>query len=152
MGYQIRLDFRDKFRMEPSEDCKFDYLEVRMIKLHTHAYDDDEFFRKLKVYAKICKNFDEKCFLQIRDGPHAYSKLIGKFCGNNFPDSIDSSGRHLWLNFKSDDNIEEEGFKAVYEFKARPQSGKMMRRETFFPNVLQFCFESHVLCTLQRFA
>lgn len=28
MGYQIKLDFRDKFRMEPSEDCKFDYLEV----------------------------------------------------------------------------------------------------------------------------
>ncbi|XP_024083967.1 neuropilin and tolloid-like protein 1 isoform X2 [Cimex lectularius] len=28
-GHYLELDFRDKFRLEPSEDCKFDYLEIR---------------------------------------------------------------------------------------------------------------------------
>jgi len=27
-GYLLRLDFRDHFNIEPSEECKFDYLEV----------------------------------------------------------------------------------------------------------------------------
>lgn len=28
LGFLLRLDFRDHFDIEPSEDCKFDYLEV----------------------------------------------------------------------------------------------------------------------------
>lgn len=28
VGYLLRLDFRDHFNIEPSDDCKFDYLEV----------------------------------------------------------------------------------------------------------------------------
>lgn len=28
VGFLIRLDFRDYFNIEPSEDCKFDFLEV----------------------------------------------------------------------------------------------------------------------------
>ena len=28
-GYLLQLDFRDTFHMEPSDGCRFDYLEVR---------------------------------------------------------------------------------------------------------------------------
>lgn len=28
-GYLLRLDFRDQFRIEDSQDCRYDYLEVR---------------------------------------------------------------------------------------------------------------------------
>ena len=28
-GYQIRLDFRDYFHIEPSENCQNDFLEIR---------------------------------------------------------------------------------------------------------------------------
>ncbi len=28
-GYHIQLDFRDKFHIEASEDCKYDFLEMR---------------------------------------------------------------------------------------------------------------------------
>ncbi|XP_073986483.1 neuropilin and tolloid-like isoform X2 [Rhodnius prolixus] len=28
-GYQLKLDFRDSFYIEPSDECKFDYLEIR---------------------------------------------------------------------------------------------------------------------------
>ncbi|CRL04102.1 CLUMA_CG017215, isoform A [Clunio marinus] len=84
-GYLLRLDFRDHFNIEPSDDCKFDYLE-------------------------------------IRDGAHGFSTKIGQYCGHNFPDIITSTGRFLWLHFHSDENIEYEGFKAVYEYIPRPTS------------------------------
>lgn len=82
-GFLLRLDFRDYFAIEPSEDCKFDYLE-------------------------------------IRDGAHGFSNLLGQFCGHEFPPIITSRDRHLWLHFHSDDNIEYSGFTAVYEFVPRP--------------------------------
>nr|XP_018897448.1 PREDICTED: uncharacterized protein LOC109030773 [Bemisia tabaci]XP_018897449.1 PREDICTED: uncharacterized protein LOC109030773 [Bemisia tabaci]XP_018897450.1 PREDICTED: uncharacterized protein LOC109030773 [Bemisia tabaci] len=84
-GYLIRLDFRDEFHLEPSEECKFDYLEVR-------------------------------------DGAHGYSDLIGSYCGNEFPPMLTSSNRWLWLRFHSDENIEYSGFRAVYSFIQKPTS------------------------------
>lgn len=36
VGHTVKLDFRDKFSLEPSEGCKFDYLEVRD---GGHGYD-----------------------------------------------------------------------------------------------------------------
>lgn len=65
-----------------------------------------------------------KCrFSQIRDGAHGFSTSLGQFCGHNFPDMITSKDRFLWLRFNSDENIEDKGFKAVYEFIPRPTSG-----------------------------
>ncbi|XP_023309803.1 neuropilin and tolloid-like protein 2 [Anoplophora glabripennis] len=64
-------------------------------------------------------------FLEIRDGRHGYNKIKEHpFCGENFPPLITSSDRHLWIHFKSDDNIEDKGFKAIYEFVPRPPSLK----------------------------
>ncbi|XP_077302836.1 neuropilin and tolloid-like isoform X2 [Arctopsyche grandis] len=82
-GQIIRLDWRNTFHIEYSEDCQFDYLE-------------------------------------IRDGPHGYSTLLGKYCGKDFPPMLTSQGRHLWLRFHSDENIEYSGFTAVYEFIPKP--------------------------------
>lgn len=59
-------------------------------------------------------------FLEVRDGGHGYSQLIGRYCGRAFPPVITSSTRHLWLRFSSDDNIEYTGFRAVYEFIPDP--------------------------------
>uniref|UniRef100_A0A8D8QDU5 Neuropilin and tolloid-like protein 2 n=1 Tax=Cacopsylla melanoneura TaxID=428564 RepID=A0A8D8QDU5_9HEMI len=84
-GELIRIDFRDSFKLEPSENCKYDYLE-------------------------------------IRDGPQGYSKLLGRFCGSSFPPMLTSSSRHLYLRFFSDDNVEYSGFRAVYSFVPRPAS------------------------------
>ncbi|XP_064093246.1 LOW QUALITY PROTEIN: neuropilin and tolloid-like protein 1 [Macrobrachium nipponense] len=54
--------------------------------------------------------------LEIRDGAHAYSELIGKFCGDDFPPIITSKDNYLWLRFTSDENIQYRGFRAVYTF------------------------------------
>lgn len=77
--YEIHLDFREKFIVESSDDCTYDFLE-------------------------------------IRDGPFAYSPLIGRYCGNEFPPYIKSTSRFLWIRFKSDENVGKDGFAAVYSY------------------------------------
>ena len=54
-------------------------------------------------------------WLEIRDGAHGYSRLIGTYCGKTFPEDIYSRGSNLYLRFVSDQNIEYSGFKAQYE-------------------------------------
>jgi len=78
-NHRLRLDFRDEFHIEESENCAYDYLE-------------------------------------ILDGPFGYSAPIGRYCGTRGPPLVESSGRYLWLRFHSDDSIEYEGFRIVYEF------------------------------------
>ena len=62
--------------------------------------------------------------MQIRDGGHGFSTLIGQYCGTEFPPMITSRERKLWLRFHSDENIEYRGFQIVYEFIPRPTSCK----------------------------
>ncbi|XP_042882220.1 neuropilin and tolloid-like protein 1 isoform X1 [Penaeus japonicus] len=52
--------------------------------------------------------------LEVRDGAHGYSDLVGRFCGKDFPPIITSKDRYLWLKFISDETIEYKGFRAVY--------------------------------------
>ncbi|XP_058060245.1 uncharacterized protein LOC131210937 [Anopheles bellator] len=85
IGFLVRLDFRDHFYVEPSEECKYDFLE-------------------------------------IRDGAHGFSTLIGKYCGQTYPPMITSRERFLWLHFHSDENIEYNGFVVVYDYVPRPTS------------------------------
>ena len=65
-------------------------------------------------------------FLEVRDGMHGYNTLLEKkFCGiNEFPPIIQSSDRYLWIHFKSDENIEYRGFRAVFEYVDRPPGCK----------------------------
>ena len=36
-------------------------------------------------------------YLEIRDGPSVDSTVLGKLCGNEIPDPIQSSQNHLWM-------------------------------------------------------
>ena len=36
-------------------------------------------------------------YLEIRDGPSGDSTLLGKLCGSEIPDHIQSSQNHLWM-------------------------------------------------------
>ncbi|CAL1295836.1 unnamed protein product, partial [Larinioides sclopetarius] len=86
-GHTVKLDFRDKFHLENSPSCSYDYLEVR-------------------------------------DGLHGYSPMLGsRYCGSEFPKQVISSKRYMWLQFKSDESIEYEGFRAVYDFVKMPNLG-----------------------------
>lgn len=79
-GFNIMMYFTDKFSVEESEGCKFDFIE-------------------------------------LRDGPFGYSKFIARFCGEGFPVTIHTESRFLWARFSSDDLVQFDGFRAVYEYK-----------------------------------
>ncbi|KPJ20481.1 Neuropilin and tolloid-like protein 2 [Papilio machaon] len=61
-------------------------------------------------------------FLEIRDGEKGYSNSLGKFCGENFPPQITTTGPFAWLKFHSDGTIEYEGFHITVEIIQSPSN------------------------------
>lgn len=57
-------------------------------------------------------------YLEIRDGSSSSDKLLATLCGsrsgNDLPEPIYSSGRHLWVRFKSDEEVVSFGFAASF--------------------------------------
>lgn len=56
-----------------------------------------------------CKND----YVEIRDGNYYYSPLIGKYCNNTIPEEIWSRGNTLYVKFRSNNQIQDNGFSAV---------------------------------------
>ncbi|KAG8133423.1 hypothetical protein E2320_011201, partial [Naja naja] len=54
--------------------------------------------------------------IEVRDGPFGFSPIIGRFCGQQNPPKIKSSGRFLWIKFFADGELESVGFSAQYNF------------------------------------
>ncbi|XP_053105418.1 neuropilin and tolloid-like protein 1 isoform X6 [Hemicordylus capensis] len=54
--------------------------------------------------------------IEVRDGPFGFSPIIGRFCGQQNPPKIKSSGRFLWIKFFADGELESLGFSARYNF------------------------------------
>ncbi|KAF7245282.1 Neuropilin and tolloid-like protein 1 [Varanus komodoensis] len=54
--------------------------------------------------------------IEVRDGPFGFSPIIGRFCGQQNPPKIKSSGRFLWIKFFADGELESLGFSAQYNF------------------------------------
>ncbi|XP_048363795.1 neuropilin and tolloid-like protein 1 isoform X3 [Sphaerodactylus townsendi] len=58
--------------------------------------------------------------IEVRDGPFGFSPIIGRFCGEQNPPKIKSSGRFLWIKFFADGELESLGFSARYNFTPDP--------------------------------
>uniref|UniRef100_A0A8C4Q174 Neuropilin and tolloid like 2 n=1 Tax=Eptatretus burgeri TaxID=7764 RepID=A0A8C4Q174_EPTBU len=58
--------------------------------------------------------------VEVKDGPFALSPLLGRYCGSVPPRPLVSSGRFLWVGFKSDEELQEGGFQARYSFITDP--------------------------------
>lgn len=54
--------------------------------------------------------------IEVRDGPFSFSTLIGRYCGQESPLYIKSSGRYLHIKFVADGELEAIGFSARYNF------------------------------------
>lgn len=52
--------------------------------------------------------------LEVRDGTTGSSKRLGRYCGNEYPAAVQSSGRSMWIEFDSDLFSNEQGFSATY--------------------------------------
>uniref|UniRef100_A0A8C6Q809 Neuropilin and tolloid like 1 n=1 Tax=Nothobranchius furzeri TaxID=105023 RepID=A0A8C6Q809_NOTFU len=59
--------------------------------------------------------------IEIRDGPFDFSPIIGRYCGEESPAYIHSSGRYLYINFVADSELEAIGFSARYNFTQDPE-------------------------------
>ncbi|XP_056306375.1 neuropilin and tolloid-like protein 1 [Danio aesculapii] len=68
--------------------------------------------------------------IEVRDGPFGFSPIIGRYCGQQNPPYIRSSGRYLWIKFVADGELEAMGFSASYNFT----SGRWLF-EAFVPAV-----------------
>ncbi|XP_011302978.1 cubilin [Fopius arisanus] len=53
--------------------------------------------------------------LEIRNGAHETSPLIGKYCGEDIPTVIRSFTNYLYLRFKSDDSLSAPGFRIEWD-------------------------------------
>lgn len=53
-------------------------------------------------------------YLEIRDGRSSSDRLLATFCGTDLPKALYSSGRHLWVRFKSDEDVVDSGFVASF--------------------------------------
>ncbi|XP_036375101.1 neuropilin and tolloid-like protein 1 [Megalops cyprinoides] len=58
--------------------------------------------------------------IEVRDGPFGFSPIIGRYCGQESPPYIRSSGRYLWIKFVADGELEAIGFSARYNFTPDP--------------------------------
>lgn len=54
--------------------------------------------------------------IEVRDGPFTFSPIIGRYCGQESPTYVRSSGRYLWIKFVADGELEATGFSARYNF------------------------------------
>ncbi|XP_030630464.1 neuropilin and tolloid-like protein 1 [Chanos chanos] len=58
--------------------------------------------------------------IEVRDGPFSFSPIIGRYCGQENPAYVRSSGRYLWIKFVADSELEAIGFSARYNFTQDP--------------------------------
>jgi len=69
------------------------------------------YFNYFRLESGVCSSND---YLEVRDGSSSTSLKKGTYCGSYAP-TITSSGRYLWLRFRSDSQLRYKGFQARYE-------------------------------------
>lgn len=71
-------------------------------------------FVDLIVKTTCCSCIND--YIELRDGNNENSTLIGRFCGQNLPKIVYSTGKSLWLRFRTDYKTSSENrFKLTFD-------------------------------------
>uniref|UniRef100_A0A3B3R228 Inactive serine protease PAMR1 n=1 Tax=Paramormyrops kingsleyae TaxID=1676925 RepID=A0A3B3R228_9TELE len=79
---------------------------------------EKDFTIELRYFRMISLEFDYSCrydYIEVRDGDGLSSRVIGRFCGNERPPPILSSGNSLHILFVSDGYKNFDGFFATFQ-------------------------------------
>ena len=57
--------------------------------------------------------------VEVRDGQDGGSFKLGEYCGKRTPDPAYSTGRFMWIEFKSDSRTTDTGFRASYTSESK---------------------------------
>lgn len=82
--------------------------------------------------------FDYMCqydYVEVRDGDSSDSQIIKRFCGNERPAPIRSTGSSLHILFHSDGSKNFDGFHAIFEEitgKGQREKGRILFSSLFF--------------------
>ncbi|XP_072475253.1 inactive serine protease PAMR1 isoform X2 [Notamacropus eugenii] len=69
-------------------------------------------------FVMLSLEFDYMCqydYVEVRDGDNSDSRIIKRFCGNERPAPIQSTGSSLHILFQSDGSKNFDGFHAIFE-------------------------------------
>lgn len=81
---------------------------LQVIKIHFVSFDLE--------YSTNCL-YDN---VAIYDGINNKSPLVDTYCGGHLPENFKSSGRYVYITFKSDSSVQRKGFKASYSTETAP--------------------------------
>ena len=92
--------------------------EDNRVKLTFHSFDMETCFISSSC---TCDH------VEIRDGSDGSSIELKEFCGGRTPGltPVISSGRFMWIEFKSDSGTEKTGFNATYTADGKTPVGKL---------------------------
>ncbi|XP_066536934.1 neuropilin and tolloid-like protein 1 isoform X2 [Hoplias malabaricus] len=108
-GYFTSPNYPEKY--PPDRECTY------IIEASPRQCIDLYFDEKYSIEPSWECKFDH---IEVRDGPFSFSPIIGRYCGQQSPTYVRSSGRYLWIKFVADSELEATGFSARYNFTQDP--------------------------------
>ncbi|KAJ0011916.1 hypothetical protein NQD34_012891, partial [Periophthalmus magnuspinnatus] len=109
-GYFTSPNYPEKY--PPDREC------VYIIEAAPRQCIDLFFDEKYSIEPSWECKFDH---IEVRDGPFVFSPIIGRYCGQESPNFVRSSGRYLYIKFVADGELEAIGFSARYNFTDDPE-------------------------------
>lgn len=106
-GERIRLNFT---HMDISGPVTHDPLHSSSSSVLDHLHRSYELNQRINSRIS-CEND----YIEIRDGYYSGSRLLGRFCGQNIPTPILSTGSRLWIEYRRSAGSMSTGFMADFE-------------------------------------
>ncbi|KAK3106526.1 hypothetical protein FSP39_021900 [Pinctada imbricata] len=142
VGQRITLTFTD-FDVEDAATCQYDYVLMvasdilceplipRVGKWMSNGYQNG--YEKLDVKQPVELQSHQRLlvsFLQVHDGGSISAPLLGRFCGSQIPEALQTTQNMMFLRFVSDGSLHNQGFRATYTSEVQNATGGIRVSQT----------------------